>query len=333
MTRTKYAILRSMAETFNYGMSYYHRHRKPLVGDPARLAQAFAYLNACVDATKLESNFEETEKRIGEGRHPSSGRPFVVVGSFMAQTISEKFGESYLESLHGKGVIPFFNAYVKTYEAEPDFPKSQQLYTLFKQLIETWQRDWKKTWAGDTQQLALTVSSDFSEVGRRLKNVFSGAEIYPDYVNRLSDLVEGFYFKGQPGRAAEVARMAVSLYPRSGKANVTAGLVYLGGGDREKAASFIRTAKELNNGNAASAGALNSWAYRFKGMGQLELGLTLLGIALELYPEVANLYDSTGEFHLASGDKQKAIAYYQKALEVDPNFENAKRMLAKIRNE
>lgn len=45
--------------------------------------------------------------------------------------------------------------------------------------------------------------------------------------------------------------------------------------------------------------------------------------AIALYPKEANLYDSTGEFHLRKGDKLKALQFYQKALEVDPNFPNA----------
>jgi CubicO group peptidase (beta-lactamase class C family) len=51
---------------------------------------------------------------------------------------------------------------------------------------------------------------------------------------------------------------------------------------------------------------------------------------LELHPRVANLYDSIGEFYLNKGDTEQSISYYQKALEIDPNFQNAKTMLEKI---
>jgi tetratricopeptide (TPR) repeat protein len=54
---------------------------------------------------------------------------------------------------------------------------------------------------------------------------------------------------------------------------------------------------------------------------------------VKLHPKEANLYDSIGEFYLNKGDKPNAIEYYNKALEVDPNFENAKRMLKKIMDE
>lgn len=49
-----------------------------------------------------------------------------------------------------------------------------------------------------------------------------------------------------------------------------------------------------------------------------------------MYPQEANLYDSIGEFYLRKGDKEQAIAFYRKALEVDPKFENAKQALERL---
>ena len=49
-----------------------------------------------------------------------------------------------------------------------------------------------------------------------------------------------------------------------------------------------------------------------------------------LHPDVANLYDSLGEFLLEKGDREAAIRSYEKALEVDPEFENAQRVLAEL---
>jgi tetratricopeptide (TPR) repeat protein len=53
-------------------------------------------------------------------------------------------------------------------------------------------------------------------------------------------------------------------------------------------------------------------------------------LARELHPEDANLCDSTGEFHLAAGRRDEAIRWYEKALEIDPEFENAREMLDKL---
>ncbi|MDA2937038.1 serine hydrolase [Acidobacteria bacterium AH-259-A15] len=324
-------IYRAMWESFNYGMSYFDRYDKPVSVDPEEVAKAFAYFNSCVDANVLQSSFEEAQHKITEGRHPSASQPFVLLGSFMSQKLEDHFGDDYVEPLHRRGAISFFEAYTKMYESDRNFPKTQRFDKPFEKLLRGWQKDWEKTWNEDTQCFALTRSSDFHELEKHLKKVFDKAKIYPDFVNRFSELVGILYLKGDLKKAAQVANMAVSLYPKSDQAHVMAGLVYLGSGDMEKASSLINAARELDVGKAASARALNNWAYQFKSLGQLKLGLALLAIARELYPNEANLYDSTGEFYLELGDRQQAIAYYEKALEIDPALENAKRMLEKIR--
>lgn len=52
----------------------------------------------------------------------------------------------------------------------------------------------------------------------------------------------------------------------------------------------------------------------------------------EAYPESANTYDSLAEGYLAQGSVQLAEENYKKSLELDPDNENAKEMLNKIRN-
>ena len=52
-----------------------------------------------------------------------------------------------------------------------------------------------------------------------------------------------------------------------------------------------------------------------------------------LFPKEANPYDSLAEAYLENGEKEKAVKYYKKALEIDPNFPSAKRALNKIENE
>jgi Flp pilus assembly protein TadD len=53
-------------------------------------------------------------------------------------------------------------------------------------------------------------------------------------------------------------------------------------------------------------------------------------IALEIYPNSANLYDSLGEACMRSGDNKNAIMNYEKSLELNPANNNAKQMLEKL---
>jgi tetratricopeptide (TPR) repeat protein len=74
----------------------------------------------------------------------------------------------------------------------------------------------------------------------------------------------------------------------------------------------------------------NSYAYYLKREKNPEEGLSVLLDAVELFPSDANLFDSVGEFYLAKGDKTKAIEYYKKALETDPNLRSSIQALEKL---
>ncbi len=74
----------------------------------------------------------------------------------------------------------------------------------------------------------------------------------------------------------------------------------------------------------------NSYAYYLKGEKKLDEGLQVLLDAVELFPSDANLFDSVGEFYLAKENKTKAIEYYKKALEIDPNLRSSKQALEKL---
>ena len=74
----------------------------------------------------------------------------------------------------------------------------------------------------------------------------------------------------------------------------------------------------------------NSYAYYLKSDEKLDEGLKVLLDATELFPSDANLFDSVGEFYLAKEDKTKAIEYYTKALEINPDFRSSIQALEKM---
>ena len=50
----------------------------------------------------------------------------------------------------------------------------------------------------------------------------------------------------------------------------------------------------------------------------------------EVFPGSANVYDSLGEALLKKGEKEAAASNYRKSLELNPNNENAKKVLKTI---
>ncbi len=62
-----------------------------------------------------------------------------------------------------------------------------------------------------------------------------------------------------------------------------------------------------------------------------EKGIAVFQLAIKLYPESANLYDSLAEGYLFIGDTDKAIASFEESLRLDPGNQNAIKRLRQLR--
>ena len=329
--KTDKALFEGARLAFDYGLGYYDRYNRELTDDASRLEAAFGWFNSAVDRQKLEDDYDIAREAIEKGRHPAGGEAMAAVGSHMAAVLGEVKGDDYLESVHGRGAIAFFADYIAHYKIERSFPKRLRFTKAFERTVTEWNTDWERTWNDHTRRLAITRATDLGLLTRRLKSEFGDAVVYPDYTDDLSDLVTVGIGAGDVAAATSAATMAVDLYPRSDRPFLLAGMCHFLLGDVERGRASIVKAHDIDPAGAAGAGSLNGYAYSLKASGYTESGLELLKVALELHPDVANLYDSTAEFYLALGDRGQAIAYYEKALEVDPGFENAKIMLDRIR--
>jgi tetratricopeptide (TPR) repeat protein len=79
----------------------------------------------------------------------------------------------------------------------------------------------------------------------------------------------------------------------------------------------------------------NETGYRLLNRKNLEPATFLFELNTELFPGSANAWDSLGEAHWAAGHTAKAIEFYQKAVQLDPNGsvgDNARRMQERIRS-
>jgi hypothetical protein len=88
----------------------------------------------------------------------------------------------------------------------------------------------------------------------------------------------------------------------------------------------------------ASAGAaynldedeLNALGYQLIQAKNISQAIRIFQLNLEAYPNSANAYDSLGEAYMDDGDKPLAIANYQRSLQLNPNNNNAVKMLQKL---
>lgn len=75
---------------------------------------------------------------------------------------------------------------------------------------------------------------------------------------------------------------------------------------------------------------VNSLGYRLLPLDRKK-AIELFEFNVQSYPKSANVYDSLAEAYMADGRHDLAIKYYEKALEVDPNYPNAKAAAEVIR--
>jgi tetratricopeptide (TPR) repeat protein len=59
--------------------------------------------------------------------------------------------------------------------------------------------------------------------------------------------------------------------------------------------------------------------------------IAIFQLNAEQFPESANAWDSLAEGYMRAGDRERAIEYYEKSLELDPENENAKEKLEELR--
>ena len=92
-------------------------------------------------------------------------------------------------------------------------------------------------------------------------------------------------------------------------------------------------AKKIEIENKHSEADLNEWGYTFMRNEELEKALEVFKLNTMLFPDSWNTYDSYGEALLKSNRKEEAIEMYEKSIEMNPENENGKQLLLKMKQE
>jgi predicted negative regulator of RcsB-dependent stress response len=105
--------------------------------------------------------------------------------------------------------------------------------------------------------------------------------------------------------------------------------------DQEKGVDLIidiiKKGDTDDQGYDISESAINRLGYRLVAAKDDYGALRILKLNTEKYPNAFNTYDSYGEILLLIGDKENAIDAYKKSLELNPDNENAKKVLSEIK--
>ncbi|MFB9079165.1 serine hydrolase [Flavobacterium procerum] len=95
----------------------------------------------------------------------------------------------------------------------------------------------------------------------------------------------------------------------------------------DKAIRFTEQEKKANPYFVPDEFELNEWAYRLAAKEQNQEALEIFKLNVHLFPQSWNVYDSYGEILLKTGDQKKAIAMYQKSVELNPKNEHGLQVL------
>ena len=79
-----------------------------------------------------------------------------------------------------------------------------------------------------------------------------------------------------------------------------------------------------------SENTLNRFGYRYLGQQRVDEAIAIFKLNAEAYPESFNVYDSLAEAYMAKGEPERAIAYFQRSLILNPDNQNAVDMIKKI---
>jgi len=75
---------------------------------------------------------------------------------------------------------------------------------------------------------------------------------------------------------------------------------------------------------------LNFFGYELMNDNLLDEAIEIFKLNAKLFPDMPNVWDSLGEAYMNKGENKLAIESFKKVLELDPENQNAKKMLEKL---
>jgi CubicO group peptidase (beta-lactamase class C family) len=99
----------------------------------------------------------------------------------------------------------------------------------------------------------------------------------------------------------------------------------------QAAVALYHQLKETRPPEAFDEDLLNQLGYRLLRGDRVQDAIVVFELNVAEYPDASNPYDSLGEAYLAAGDTARAIASYEKSVELDPGNTNGRTVLERIR--
>jgi CubicO group peptidase (beta-lactamase class C family) len=98
-------------------------------------------------------------------------------------------------------------------------------------------------------------------------------------------------------------------------------------------AKYQALAQTMPASDIMSESAMNGLGYQLLRMERTSDAIAIFKLNLDAHPDSWNVYDSMAEAYMEDGQKELAIQYYKKSLELNPDNTNGMEMLKKLRAE
>jgi len=332
--RSERYMFETCRAVFSSGLSSYDWNKRHTAQDNKDLTESFSYFHQSVNRSALRRNFGTARRKIDEGFHPVGKNAMIKVGSYMASALEAAHGKENLKNYHKGGPLAFFSDYIKL---SRDWPESQHPYKFtetFADKILSWKTEWDIVYTEEMQNIILSPRSDLQHLSGFLKKAFSGKEIYPDYSQDLARVSKYFLKNEAQNKAFDVLNLEVSLYPNSPGPLTHLGEAYIWTGDLQSAIDLYKRASEMERDHP------NLALRHFYNLGSqlVEAGnesrfFTAMGVAEALFPRNAKLRSDIGDIYVQIGNRDKALEYYNKALNIAPKFKAVQEKLDQLKRQ
>ena len=158
--------------------------------------------------------------------------------------------------------------------------------------------------------------------------------LYPEDSRAWYALAETYREDGKIKEALAAYKKLISMEPNTFEVNNEYDKLLLLDTFSEKgikALSDLINELKKNNPHSVTERTLNNFGYRMLRENKIQDAIKIFELNVELYSVSANAYDSLAEAYMKAGNKDLAIKNYEKSLGLNPNNDNAKKMIEELR--
>lgn len=323
-------IWKACEQAFEYGLSHYYWNKSAL-GTLSEIETSFKLFNHYLNPKSITRHRAAARQFVLTGIHPAGRHHLTKIGSFIAATLSQR-QPSNLKKYHRLGPISFFLDYLQFREKEKEGRKLPGVDKEIKKLLEAWSLDWLKTFKPEIINLDISPNTNWAELTVQLKRSFVGTNIFPDFSSAYIRAAQEALNFQKNDEALRIIKLGLEVYPLSPGLQAALGITYFWLGDVPNGQKTFEQAYSFDPYTSAlSIDRFLTWSGQLQRAKKINESLRLIETALKFYPREPRLYFEYGRLNLLAGHTDIARQAWQKALSLNPYYEEARLELEKLK--